>query len=129
MSQSLAWITQQRRHRLSGAVKGHLMKNTALSQSLPGISSLYLATRGWKLFCKLKILVGSYCYLFDYSGHFSAVVKGIEKASDKVIVAKLLEIRPETEAKITREFEALRSFRNERIASLLAAYKPSGKRK
>jgi hypothetical protein len=55
------------------------------------------------------------------------VVKGIEKASDKVIVAKLLELRPETEAKVTREFEALRSFRHERIATLLAAYKPPGK--
>ncbi|XP_021942897.1 obscurin isoform X2 [Zootermopsis nevadensis] len=59
-------------------------------------------------------------------GHFSAVVKGIEKASDKVIVAKLLELRPETEAKVTREFEALRSFRHERVAALLAAYKPAG---
>lgn len=57
------------------------------------------------------------------------VVKGIEKASDKVIVAKLLELRPETEAKVTREFEALRSFRHERIATLFAAYKPPGKRK
>lgn len=57
------------------------------------------------------------------------VVKGIEKASDRVIVAKLLELRPETEAKVTREFEALRSFRHERIATLLAAYKPPGKRK
>jgi hypothetical protein len=65
--------------------------------------------------------------LFDYSGRFSVVVKGIEKASDKVIVAKLLELRPETEAKVTREFEALRSFRHERIATLLAAYKPPGK--
>jgi len=55
-------------------------------------------------------------------------VKGIDKASDKVIVAKLLELRPETEAKVTREFEALKSFRHERIAALLAAYKPSGKK-
>ena len=57
------------------------------------------------------------------------VVKGIDKASDKVIVAKLLELRPETEAKVIREFEALRSFRHERIAALLAAYKPSGKKR
>ena len=56
------------------------------------------------------------------------VVKGIDKASDKVIVAKLLELRPETEAKVIREFEALKSFRHERIAALLAAYKPSGKK-
>jgi hypothetical protein len=57
------------------------------------------------------------------------VVKGIDKASDKVIVAKLLELRPETEAKVIREFEALRSFRHERIAALHAAYKPSGKKR
>lgn len=56
-------------------------------------------------------------------------MKGIEKASDKVIVAKLLELRPETEAKVIREFEALKSFRHERIAALLAAYKPPGKKK
>jgi len=64
----------------------------------------------------------------NYSGRFSVVVKGIDKASDKVIVAKVLELRPETEAKVTREFEALKSFRHERIAALLAAYKPSGKK-
>lgn len=56
------------------------------------------------------------------------VVKGIDKASDKVIVAKLLELRPETEAKVIREFEALKSLRHERIAALHAAYKPSGKK-
>jgi len=66
--------------------------------------------------------------MFNYSGRFSVVVKGIDKASDKVIVAKLLELRPETEAKVMREFEALKSFRHERIAALLAAYKPSGKK-
>jgi hypothetical protein len=55
-------------------------------------------------------------------------VKGIDKASDKVLVAKLLELKPETEAKVIREFEALRSLRHERIAALLAAYKPPGKK-
>ncbi|PNF42107.1 Obscurin [Cryptotermes secundus] len=68
-----------------------------------------------------------YSFVSELSrGRFSVVVKGIEKASDRVIVAKLLELRPETEAKVTREFEALRSFRHERIATLLAAYKPPG---
>ncbi|PSN48207.1 hypothetical protein C0J52_03611 [Blattella germanica] len=57
---------------------------------------------------------------------FSVVAKGIEKASDRVIVAKVLELKPETEAQVNREFEVLRSLRHERIATLLAAYKPTG---
>nr|CAD7588178.1 unnamed protein product [Timema genevievae] len=67
-----------------------------------------------------------YMVLYRYRGRFSVVVKGIEKATDKVIVAKLLEVRPDTETQVSREFEALRSLRHERIASLEAAYKPAG---
>ncbi|XP_049774558.1 obscurin [Schistocerca cancellata] len=59
-------------------------------------------------------------------GRFSIVVKGIEKSSDRVVVAKLLELKPETEEQVNREFEALRSLRHERIACLEAAYKISG---
>ncbi|XP_069669104.1 obscurin isoform X4 [Periplaneta americana] len=72
-------------------------------------------------------LTEKYSFVSELSrGRFSVVVKGIEKASDRVIVAKILELKPETEALVNREFEVLRSFRHERIASLLAAYKPSG---
>ncbi|XP_049802568.1 obscurin isoform X4 [Schistocerca nitens] len=59
-------------------------------------------------------------------GRFSIVVKGIEKSSDRVVVAKLLELKPESEEQVNREFEALRSLRHERIACLEAAYKISG---
>ncbi|XP_047105588.1 obscurin isoform X3 [Schistocerca piceifrons] len=59
-------------------------------------------------------------------GRFSIVVKGIEKSSDRVVVAKLLELKPETEEQVNREFEALRSLRHERIACLETAYKISG---
>lgn len=51
------------------------------------------------------------------------VVKGIDKSSDQVIVAKLLEYRHDTEAQVDAEFEALRSLRHERIACLIEAFK------
>ncbi|XP_066993450.2 obscurin isoform X6 [Anabrus simplex] len=72
-------------------------------------------------------LTEKYSFVSELSrGRFSIVVKGIEKSTDKVIVAKLLEIRPDTEQLVNREFEALRSLRHERIAALEAAYKPPG---
>lgn len=72
-------------------------------------------------------LTEKYSFVSELSrGRFSMVVKGIEKATDKVIVAKLLELCPETEEQVNREFEALRSLRHERIASLETAFKPPG---
>ncbi|GLG93475.1 Obscurin [Gryllus bimaculatus] len=62
----------------------------------------------------------------DFPVRLREYMKGIEKATDKVIVAKLLESRGEAEAAANREFEALRSLRHERIASLEAAFKPPG---
>jgi len=50
-------------------------------------------------------------------------VKGIEKATNKVVAGKLLEIAPEREVAVNREFEALRTLRHERIASLIEAYR------
>uniref|UniRef100_A0A1B6KVF2 Protein kinase domain-containing protein n=1 Tax=Graphocephala atropunctata TaxID=36148 RepID=A0A1B6KVF2_9HEMI len=67
-----------------------------------------------------------YNYISEISrGRFSVVVKGIDKSSDEVIVAKLMEYRPDTEVQVDAEFEALRSLRHERITSLIEAYKPS----
>ncbi|XP_031784410.1 obscurin isoform X4 [Nasonia vitripennis] len=59
-------------------------------------------------------------------GEFSLVAKGIERASDRVVVAKILELRPETEERVEREFETLRTLCHERIALLEAAYRPRG---
>ncbi|XP_046430813.1 obscurin isoform X9 [Neodiprion fabricii] len=68
-----------------------------------------------------------YSFISELSrGQFSVVVKGVEKSSDRVIVAKILEIRPETEAQVANEYETLRSLRHERIAVLEAAYKTPG---
>ncbi|XP_031365474.1 obscurin isoform X3 [Apis dorsata] len=61
-----------------------------------------------------------------YRGQFSVVVKGVEKSTDRIIVAKILELKTETEKQVNREFEALRSLRHERIAMLEAAYKAQG---
>ncbi|XP_021696069.1 LOW QUALITY PROTEIN: obscurin [Aedes aegypti] len=58
-------------------------------------------------------------------GRYSIVVKGLEKATDKIVVAKIFELGDERIAEAAeREFEMLRTLRHERIASLLAAFKP-----
>ncbi|XP_037951991.1 obscurin isoform X2 [Teleopsis dalmanni] len=57
-------------------------------------------------------------------GEFSAIVKGIQKSTDAVIIAKIFDRNNETEHLIDTEFENFRSLRHERIAALLAAYKP-----
>ncbi|CAK1544365.1 unnamed protein product [Leptosia nina] len=61
-----------------------------------------------------------------WRGKFSIVVKGIDKTSDSVVVAKILECRPETEIQVQREFECLRRLRHERISNLCAAYQTPG---
>ncbi|XP_043277221.1 obscurin isoform X7 [Venturia canescens] len=55
-------------------------------------------------------------------GQFSRVVKGSEKLTDKMVVAKLLDVRQQLQEQVGREFQALRSLRHERIAILEAAY-------
>ncbi|KAG7203298.1 hypothetical protein KM043_010391 [Ampulex compressa] len=72
-------------------------------------------------------LSSRYSFISEVSrGQFSAVVKGVDKSSDRVIIAKVLELHAETEKQVNREFEALRSLRHERIAMLEAAYKAPG---
>lgn len=69
-------------------------------------------------------LTSKYSFISELSkGKFSVVVKGVDKSDDSVIVAKLLEYRPETETRVLKEFECLRRLRHERVSSLLAAYK------
>lgn len=55
-------------------------------------------------------------------GQFSMVVKGAEKETDKLVVAKILEASPERKELVGDEFQALRSLRHDRIAVLNAAY-------
>ncbi|GBP12338.1 Obscurin [Eumeta japonica] len=61
-----------------------------------------------------------------WRGKFSIVVKGIDKANDTVVVAKILENRPNTEEQIKREFNCLKRLRHERISNLFAAYQAPG---
>ncbi|CAH2049873.1 unnamed protein product, partial [Iphiclides podalirius] len=61
-----------------------------------------------------------------WRGKFSIVVKGIDKTNDSVVVAKILECRPETEIQVQREFECLRRLRHERISNLLGAHQTPG---
>ncbi|CAH0405571.1 unnamed protein product [Chilo suppressalis] len=61
-----------------------------------------------------------------WRGKFSIVIKGVDKRNDNVVVAKILEMRPDTEVQIQREFECLRRLRHERISNLLAAYQAPG---
>lgn len=72
-------------------------------------------------------LSAKYTFISEiYRGQFSAVVKGVDKANDRVVVAKILELSSDVEKQVNREFEALRSLRHERIALLEAAYKAQG---
>ncbi|XP_058464862.1 obscurin isoform X3 [Malaya genurostris] len=58
-------------------------------------------------------------------GRYSIVVKGLEKATDRIVVAKIFELGDERVAEAAEhEYEMLRTLRHERIASLLAAFKP-----
>nr|XP_026492682.1 obscurin isoform X6 [Vanessa tameamea] len=61
-----------------------------------------------------------------WRGKFSIVVKGVDKTTDSVVVAKILEVRPETEIQVQREFNCLRKLRHERISNLLGAYQIPG---
>ncbi|CAH1108368.1 unnamed protein product [Psylliodes chrysocephalus] len=59
-------------------------------------------------------------------GRFSVVLKGVDKRSDTVVVAKILDYNEKTREDVDGEFAALRSLRHERIASLLSAYRTNG---
>ncbi|XP_011305282.1 muscle M-line assembly protein unc-89 isoform X2 [Fopius arisanus] len=67
-----------------------------------------------------------YSFISEVSrGRFSMIVKGAEKESDRLVVAKILEVRPELKEAVGEEFQVLRSLRHERIALLEAAYWPA----
>lgn len=69
-------------------------------------------------------LTDKYSFISEVSrGRFSVVVKGVDKSNDAVVIAKLLEYRPETEIQVNREFDCIRRLRHERIGNLLAAFK------
>lgn len=57
-------------------------------------------------------------------GRFSSVVKGVEKQTDNVVIAKIFELTADNQSQVQKEFENLRTLRHERIASLIAAFKP-----
>ncbi|XP_017836914.1 obscurin isoform X3 [Drosophila busckii] len=57
-------------------------------------------------------------------GEFSTIVKGIQKSTDTVIVAKIFEVTDEIEESIVGEFDNFKTLRHERIPALFAAYKP-----
>ncbi|XP_049294890.1 obscurin isoform X7 [Anopheles funestus] len=67
-----------------------------------------------------------YTFMSEMSrGRYSIVVKGLEKSTDKIVVAKIFELGDERAAEaVEREFDVLRTLRHERIASLLAAFRP-----
>nr|CAH7742463.1 unnamed protein product [Callosobruchus chinensis] len=57
-----------------------------------------------------------------HRGRFSIVLKAVDKRSDRVVVAKVLEYNKRKE-EVEGEFAALRSLRHERIACLLEAHR------
>lgn len=68
-----------------------------------------------------------YSFISEISrGRFSVAVKGVEKQTNAVVVAKIFELTADTNNSIQREFESLRTLRHERIAYMIAAFKPQG---
>ncbi|XP_068917953.1 obscurin isoform X7 [Tenebrio molitor] len=66
----------------------------------------------------------NYDFISEISrGRFSSVLKAIDKRSDAVVVAKVLELGSDRAEEVEGEFAALRSLRHERVAALFAAYK------
>ncbi|KRF85677.1 uncharacterized protein Dvir_GJ19688, isoform B [Drosophila virilis] len=57
-------------------------------------------------------------------GEFSTIVKGIQKSTDTVVVAKIFEVTDDNEDAIVSEFENFKTLRHERIPALFGAYKP-----
>ncbi|XP_032570248.1 obscurin isoform X7 [Drosophila sechellia] len=57
-------------------------------------------------------------------GEFSTIVKGIQKSTDTVVVAKILEVTDENEDNVVAEFDNFKTLRHERIPALFSAYKP-----
>ncbi|XP_054088791.1 obscurin [Zeugodacus cucurbitae] len=60
-----------------------------------------------------------------HRGEFSTIVKGVQKSTNAIIVAKIFDLTEATEPLILEEFENFRTLRHERIAALFAAYKPT----
>lgn len=56
-------------------------------------------------------------------GKFSIVVKGVDKSTENVVVAKVFDLNAATEEVVQQEFESFRTLRHERIPALLAAFK------
>jgi len=52
-------------------------------------------------------------------------VKGIEKTTDRYVVAKLMELNENTEQAVSREIDNLRRLQHERVVTLLAALRPT----
>lgn len=68
------------------------------------------------------MVVVQYISIF-FRGQFSVVVKGVNKSTEQLVMGKLIEFNPDTEEKVNREFQNLRSLRHERIASLIEAFR------
>lgn len=106
----------------------HLQQQTDSGQRVTGESdghevdySLERYAFDWKTETHLQ---EKYSFISEIArGKFSIVVKGVEKSSDKVVVAKVFDLNAATEEAVQREFETFRTLRHERIPALLAAYK------
>lgn len=59
-----------------------------------------------------------------HRGKFSIVVKGVEKATDHVVVAKVFDLNTNSDQNVQKEFEIFRTLRHERLPGLIAAFKP-----
>lgn len=112
-------ITKAMRHLQQLTESGHVILSDADNHEID--YSLERYAFDWKLEQHLQ---EKYSFISEIGrGKFSIVVKGVERSSDKVVVAKVFDLNAAGEDAIQREFETIRTLRHERIPALLAAYK------
>lgn len=85
----------------------------------------YHLEKGTAEWAKDAKLQDRYSFISEINrGKFSIIVKAVETATNRVVVAKVFDLNENTETAIQQEFETFRTLRQERIPGLLAAFKP-----
>lgn len=62
---------------------------------------------------------------FPFRGEFSVILEGVDKETNKNIVAKAIDVNSNTEKNVAQEFESFKSLKHQRIVNLLCAMRPA----
>lgn len=112
-------ITKAMQHLQQLTESGHVIFNDTDNHEID--YSLERFAFDWKVEQHLQ---DKYSFISEIGrGKFSIVVKGVERSSDRVVVAKVFDLNTAGDDAVQREFETFRTLRHERIPALLAAYK------